>query len=102
MNHVVRTKVGLDKSTASELKRRGRQVVSKIRSTLLDYDFTLFVDEIMGEFRYDEEDLSEDLSRILEISLGSQRAKEITHSMRQGVSNSTRKTTSRSLLQQTR
>lgn len=94
--------VGIDSTTARGLKRGRRRAVSKIKNTLLDYDFTLFVDEVIREFRFEEEDLSEDLPRKLTISLGFQRAKDITDSLCSGVSVGVRKTTSRSLLQQPR
>lgn len=99
---MTRLNVGLDSSTSRELNRSRRRAVVKIKNTLLDYDFTLFVDEVMGEFRFEEEDLSEDLPRKLNISLGFQRAKDITDSLCSGVSVGVRKTTSRSLLQQPR
>lgn len=94
--------VGIDSTTARELNRGRRRAVSKIKNTLLDYDFTLFVDEVIREFRFEEEDLSEDLPRKLTISLGFQRAKDITGSICSGVSVGVRNITSRSLLQHLR
>lgn len=99
---MTRTNVGLDSSTARGLNRGRRRAVSKIKNTLLDYDFTLFVDEVIREFRFEEEDLSEDLPRKLTISLGFHRAKDITDSICSGVSVGVRNITSRSLLQQPR